>query len=188
MFDPLEDKEPCRLRNSGGSERGLEDLFLYFDLGACEGSFITVKDAMTHVKQWYGFGEWIAFKVADMLDRLGLCNIVFENATEYFFTSPEKGARCLWEESGRPRIEDGKNVCDWAVEKLITSLEKFKAPPRYERPFGVQEAETVLCKFHSYSHGEYRIGEDVDSLKSALLRFSKTRTSQRLLAVARESF
>lgn len=55
-----------------------------------------------------------------------------------------------------------------------------QAPPRFDRPLNVQEAETVLCKWKSYSGGHYEIGEDVAACREGLSRFFRCRTARRL--------
>ena len=45
------------------------------------------------------------------------------------------------------------------------------APPEYEREINMQEIETCLCKYHSYYHGHYKAGEDIERLH---MRIDKT--------------
>lgn len=134
----------------------------------------TCKDVMEEVKRWVGFGPWIAFKVADMLERLNIVPVEFNVSDVYLFDSPKKAAKILWDEigdggEGPSDVPGGLNP--WAVTTVLKRLEHHAAPPRDERPFGVQEAETVLCKWKSYLNGKYKVGEDVAHNKTALRRF-----------------
>ena len=111
----------------------------------------TATEVMESVMTWVGFGPWIAFKVTDMLERLGLAQIDFDTKTIFLFDSPQEGARRLWESLGKP-IAATFGIEKWAVETLLNELGDLKAPPRYERLVNAQEMETVLCKHKSYEN------------------------------------
>jgi hypothetical protein len=169
----------------------------------------TAKAVIASVTQWYGFGPWIGFKVADMLERLGLVEVRFDLETAMYEGSPTEGAKLLWDLEGQPHAGSGDAAGAWAVGRVLAELgakalrpvrgedrltahdraevKAFQgrlagyAPPRYERPINVQEAETILCKWKSYMGGHYRLGEDVEGLRQGLLRFARCRLAQRLL-------
>lgn len=158
------------------SQRGVTGLF---DDLAAAGTTVAAK--MAAVQEWVGFGPWIAFKVADMLERLAIAPVRFDTGAMLLFDSPRRGAECLWvNEMGDEAVPT--NVGQWAVDRILQELGPLKAPPRYERPINVQEAETILCKWKSYMGGHYHVGEDVAACKRGLLRFAKTRLAQCLLA------
>ena len=122
-----------------------------------------LEDIMREVQTWVGFGPWIAFKVADMLERLGLADVEFSTGPIFLFKSPKEGADLMWERYGKGPEPEHKG--EWAVKSLLRGLGPRLAPPRQERVLGVQEAETVLCKWKSYLNGHYKIGEDIEGLK-----------------------
>lgn len=131
---------------------------------------IPATDLMSYVRQWNGFGPWIAFKVADMIERLDLARVKFDVNNITIFDSPREGAELLYQETGNPEVKP-TNIVRWAVGEIINCLGDFKAPPRYERGINIQEAETVLCKWKSYRNGHYKVGEDIESLKRSLRVF-----------------
>lgn len=160
--------------------------------------YATAEAVITEVKSWVGFGNWIAFKVADMLERLNLFEVVFDLDT-VMYESPRKAAAMLWDECGQPH-SGFNNECAWAVEWLMENLkepvtrkvgdthrtflqEKVArlAPPRYERAINLQEIETILCKWKSHMDGHYHVGEDIAATRRALLRFARVPLCQRLL-------
>lgn len=144
-------------------------------------SATTLYEVTQRVKTWYGFGDWIAFKVADMLERLALAEIEFEVDRVFLFDSPREGAKILWNSLRGNEVEPSPaKLANWATENIVSNLTQFKAPPRYERNLNVQEAETILCKWKSYLKGHYVIGEDVESLQRALLRFPRCKLNQKL--------
>lgn len=136
---------------------------------------------MTKVQSWPQFGPWIAFKVADMLERLGLCNVRFDAGAMFLFDSPREGAELLYSQEAMFHGELKTNRGEWAVGRILSELGQHEAPPRYERKINVQEAETILCKWKSYMGGRYHVGEDVASCRAGLLRFARCFLSQRLL-------
>lgn len=139
----------------------------------------TCEEVMQEVRRWVGFGPWISFKVADMLERLNLASIAFGVGSVYLFESPKKGAERLKSELGSDIREE--DLESWAVGEILGKLGKVLAPPRFDRPIGVQEAETILCKWKSHMDGRYEVGEDIHQCRKGLLRFLRSRTSQRLL-------
>lgn len=115
----------------------------------------TFQGVKTKVLEWPLFGDWIAFKVADMLERVGGFRISFADCELDFYDSPAKAALIVAEQAGRP---------DWQVAEVVFYLTEifrdFQAPPDYARPLGVQEIETILCKYKSHLSGHYPVGKD----------------------------
>lgn len=163
------------------SSRGEDGLFC--DL---EDAGPTAAEVTAAVREWVGFGPWIAFKVADMLERLGVRPVVFDAKTALYDGSPQEAAALLYE---RERPADPpptspatrQAVARWAADRVLTGLGGYAAPPTGDRPLGFQEAETVLCKWKSYLGGHYHVGEDVEAVRRGLIRFSRCKLSQRLL-------
>ena len=142
-----------------------------------------LSSVMDTVKTLRGFGDWIAFKVADMLERLHMSNIEFKSEDVfYMFDAPRKGA----EEMARRHNSDTDDVYTWAHDSIIDVLGKFCAPPGYERLINVQEVETILCKWKSHLNGHYHVGKDIAEIKHGLMKYAKVKTSQQLLRAGRE--
>lgn len=142
----------------------------------------TAVGIMSLVQGWVGFGPWISFKVADMLERLGLSKLEF-GRDEVMYESPLEGAKLLYdvERGGEPPTDVG----DWAIDAVLQNLGSLKAPPRYERSINAQEVETILCKWKSHMAGRYHVGEDIESCRKGLTRFD-TPTNQRLIESGRK--
>lgn len=159
-------------------EQGIDSLFSQFYTAGYELK-ATANDIMEYVREWVGFGPWIAFKVADMLERLDIIKVQFSSSEIGLYDSPQKGAEKLWDsEKGG---EYPPNVGEWAIERILSHLGGRLAPPRYERGINPQEAETVLCKWKSYLNGHYEIGEDIMACRVGLSRFSRTSPLSRKL-------
>src|SRR5688572_32656689 len=64
-----------------------------------------------------GFGEWIAFKVADMLDSQRMVNVDFSNADLFLYKDPRKSARMTYERLDRKstRLNSSHSHISYAV-------------------------------------------------------------------------
>lgn len=145
----------------------------------------TATGVMERAKRLYGFGEWIKWKIPDMIDRLNLSRIRFveENLNDMFSSSvagAEEFARQMGLEQ-HPR--ETKLV--YAHRALLKDLRGLKAPPLYDRPLNVQETETVFCKWKSHLGGHYPPGKDTHELRLGLLRYAACKSSQALLKTMR---
>lgn len=165
-------------------ERGVQTLFK--DIMKCQPG--DASSVMESVKTWRGFGPWIAFKVADMLERLEILSVEFDDATT-MYDSPQKAAEHLYslERPNDPppqSVPEKAGVGSWALIRVKQELRDLKAPPSFDRPVGNQEAETVLCKWKSYLGGHYHVGEDVEACRKALTsnQFKDCNIARRLYA------
>lgn len=142
----------------------------------------TFRGITTRAKMLPLFGPWISFKIADMVDRvLGIPVTGFDQAAIFMFADPTKAALRLWAlkagfaESVKPK-DEGKAI-QQVVDYLIDYFKEFKAPPLGDRPVGLQEVETVLCKWKSHMNGHYPLYNDIDEINEGVepwLKYSKT--------------
>lgn len=126
-----------------------------------------VEAVFAHVKHHRGFGDWISFKVADMLDCCTDYPVEFDNAHIFMFSDPVKGAALAaksWDNYG----PQGTAVTDYVVERLIKEFSDLTAPPLHRRAINVQEVETVLCKWKSHLNGHYPVGKDTKEIRHGL--------------------
>jgi hypothetical protein len=118
------------------------------------------------------FGPWISFKVCDMLDRLGICKVDFDEAAVFMFDDPTKAALMLWRqhhglsETAKPKDQAG--VIHAVVDHLKDKFKDLSAPPLHERPVDLQEVETVLCKWKSHMNGHYPLWNDIDEIRNGV--------------------
>lgn len=157
-----------------------------------ESLFLGVKnlsalDLMLRVRGWNGFGPWIAFKVADMLERLGMADIKFSPSDIFsMFDSPAEGAILFHDNHGDCTERPKYDKLSWTYAALSENLSALKSPPNNNRPINIQEIETVLCKYKSTLSGHYHVGKDVKEIRHALLSFATCKTSQRLLKAGKD--
>ena len=131
------------------------------------------------------FGPWIAFKVADLLDRVAGKNIDFSKFALGVYEEPRKGAALLLSGNAEQKITDQE--LELVVSKLKIALGSIKAPPAYERKINVQEIETILCKYKSHVNCHYPLGKDTHEVFHGLqdVRFNCVRVEQMKKTIAK---
>lgn len=138
----------------------------------------TASGIVKRVKQLHGFGEWISWKVPDMMDRLDLARVEFvDRDVDLMFKSSKDGAYKTCEAC---EIESADQLMA-AHRYLIRKLGTLKSPPRYERCINVQETETIFCKWKSHLSGHYPLGKDTHEIRRGLAEWGRSKTSQALL-------
>ena len=128
------------------------------------------------VKEHTLFGPWIAFKIADMVDRVLGIPVDFEQAHVFMFKDPTKAAIMLWryklyagdQSYLKVQPKDQGAAIKEVVDYLTKQFSDLKAPPLYDRPIGLQEVETVLCKWKSHMNGHYPLNNDIDEINEGL--------------------
>jgi hypothetical protein len=161
--------------------RGVDSLFK-----PLVGNDLTVQQVMEEVQSWVGFGPWISYKVADMLERLDISKVNFRTTDSVIYKSPLDGIKDLWKiEKELQPFPSNSSLIEWGMSRLEEKLGDLLAPPRYERRLDYNEFETCYCKWHSHLSGKYPVGKDCHEIKEGLLRFAKCETSQKLLAAGR---
>lgn len=135
----------------------------------------TFKDVSDRVRSLRGFGGWIAFKLADMIDRLGLRKVIFNYDDVTIYRDPVIAAeRLVRMRNGFPANAVVKPEAVKAVfEYLIEYFSSYSAPPLHDRPIGLQEVESILCKFKSHQNNHYPIYNDITEIRSGLVPWAK---------------
>lgn len=128
------------------------------------------------VKTHHLFGDWIAFKVGDMLERILGERVDFSEADVFMFKDPVKGAQMVWESwpNSHPKeFSNPKEMITTVVYVLEKNFSSFLAPPSYDRPIGLQEVETILCKWKSHMNGHYPLNNDIREIREGLKGWGK---------------
>lgn len=135
------------------------------------------------VQEHRGFGPWISFKICDMLDRLDIEPVNFTDADVFMFKDPVKAALNLWRlkyqlpENAQPK--DQAATIRGVVEYLTDHFKDHMAPPNGDRPVGLQEVETILCKWKSHMNGHYPLFNDINEINEGILPWcSHSETAQ----------
>jgi hypothetical protein len=112
------------------------------------------------VCQWPMHGPWIAFKLADMMERVAGSSIAFSRDVCLLYIEPRVGLELIGQRTGWSPTQ--------ALAKLEDHFQHVLAPPTNDRACGIQEIETVLCKFKGSLAGSYWIGKDIHEVRKAL--------------------
>ncbi|MCK5639904.1 MAG: hypothetical protein KAJ19_03875 [Gammaproteobacteria bacterium] len=137
-------------------------------------------------KEHRAFGPWISFKVADMAERILKVPVDFSEAEIFMFKDPVKAALMLWRKRHNlPDNAEPKNQAE-VIHKVVVHLtETFSdltAPPLGDRPVGLQEVETCLCKWKSHMNGHYPLFNDIDEINEGLSEWAGvSKTAQEML-------
>lgn len=125
---------------------------------------ISFQEITKRAKSHYGFGEWISFKVADMMERVVGVPVEFENAHIFMFKDPTKAAFMANELLYHFGEDD---VLGNVTSKLLDVFADYTAPPGNSflpRKVNIQEVETVLCKWKSHMNGHYPLFKDTNEI------------------------
>lgn len=118
------------------------------------------------------FGPWISFKIADMTERVLGEHVDFSEAAVFMFKDPMASALLLWRRrqgfSDTVHPKDKMDVVHHVVEMLRKEFRAFEAPPDYGRTVGLQEIETILCKWKSHQNGHYPLLNDIREITEGL--------------------
>lgn len=117
------------------------------------------------------FGPWIAWKIADMGERVLCLDIDFSNADLYMYKDPVQGAALYRYGDWQANIAKGE-VGEVVEDILIRLGGKFFAPPFLDRPLSVAEVETILCKWKSHVRGSYPINNDLNEIRHGLAKWA----------------
>lgn len=150
----------------------------------------------TRVQEHRGFGDWIAFKVGDMLETCLGVPVTFDQAEVFMFKDPAKAATMVFREKNpgiAQRWDEGlfniqqAEINRRVVEWLKSEIGNIKEPARGQRNIGLQEMETVLCKWKSHMNGHYPVGNDITEIREGLEPWTKVSDcAEHLLSVMPE--
>lgn len=129
-----------------------------------------VSDAASKLR---GFGPWISFKVADMIDRCTNHRVEFTPEQVFdMFEAPREAAFTLWRQKmGLPsgaQPKDAPGTLREVYRYLENQFSDHRAPPKQDRPVGIQEIETILCKWQSHLNGHYPTDNDINEINGGL--------------------
>lgn len=136
------------LRKFGSPEKVVDYMINGFDF----------KTIAKNVQAFWGFGQWMAFKVADMAERVLQLSVDFSNAEIGVYKDPIKGAALIG--FGDQHHNITRDEVHTVFRGLQIGFNDRLAPPYLDRVVNIQELETICCKWKSHVNGHYPIGCD----------------------------
>lgn len=139
----------------------------------------TYKSVARAVRDHLGFGEWIAFKVADMSERVLGYSTDFSDCNLGIYKDPRQGAAVAYLEAQGGYTYTAESPWDYPITdaQLAETVEHYvnlwrkkrvKAPGGPPRLVNVQEIETIFCKYKSHLKGQYPTGKDTREVHHGL--------------------
>lgn len=139
---------------------------------------LSVRAVMGRAKSHYLFGDWIAFKVADMLDAVCAAEVLQDDLTVFLYETPRQSIVEGWKTGVLP-LKATKEE-DALVEGMYWLQRELKASTIPHKPGKSPDwfsLETVWCKHLSHQHGFYPIFKDIKEIGHGLqpwLKYSET--------------
>lgn len=123
------------------------------------------------VQEYYLFGGWIAFKVADMLDAVCDYPVDQSDLECFLYDTPRKSIIDNWQSGAIPlKAKTTEDALIEAFHWLQKQLAGVKVPhkPLLKEPdwFAL---ETVWCKHKSHMNGHYPLGKDILEISAGTL-------------------
>jgi len=126
----------------------------------------SVRDIIENVTQFYMFGQWIAWKISDMTERVLKLPVDFSNANLLIYSEPKKATGLIL--LGDPEADVTEAMLNSLVRKMEKRFRSFDAPPDYSRKINVQEVETIMCKYKAHVNGHYPLFNDTIEILEGL--------------------
>lgn len=126
----------------------------------------TVDRIIERVKDFYQFGDWIAWKVADMTERVLRYPVNFSGANLLIYKEPVKATGLML--YGDVKRKVSKDDIDTVVMWMLREFQDIKAPPDNARTINVQEVETIMCKWKAHVNGHYPLFNDTEEILTGL--------------------
>lgn len=124
----------------------------------------TLREVEGVVTAWPQFGPWIAFKAADMVERVLGHPVAFPDNLLSLYKDPKEGAAMA--------AEIMESTPAGVLGEMLSEYAAIEAPGRPGRKVNIQEVETVLCKWKSARKGNYWIGLDTRDHRAELERWN----------------
>ena len=121
------------------------------------------------IKTIKGYGSWAAWKFMDLMSCCYGLNIDFDSIDfRNAYTFPLKGLLMINNYPEDVKILRDNNLYKKLLLNTYDMLEGFdelEAPHNNYKGLRINEIETLLCKYHSYRHNKYKVGQDIEHLE-----------------------
>lgn len=139
-----------------------------------------IRSVIARAREHRMFGDWIAFKIADMIDGVLGEPVKQDDLQVFLYDTPRKSILEHWRAGLLPTIKAGHNentVLEKGMYWLQKELSDCEIPHKEGQKPDWFSLETVWCKHHSHLTGHYPLYKDIHEIRHGLqpwLRHSKT--------------
>ena len=131
-----------------------------------------VKSVINRAKSHYLVGDWLSFKMADMMDAVAQCPVTQDDISVFLYDTPRKSILHNWRlQNGFPdnaQPKDEAVVLEKSMEWLGHQLEEYKIPHKPGETLDLFSLETCFCKHHSHLGGHYPLFNDIHEINEGL--------------------
>lgn len=155
------------LRERYGSKP--EDMLDYIASGS-----MLVGEVIKRATEHVGFGPWIGFKIADMIDAVWCRDGVLQDDLSLFLydTPREAIERCYQDDILGTLPHPNIDRFEYAMSWLRMQLRDCRIPHKPKLAPDWFSLETVWCKYLSHQHGFYPLGKDTVEITHGLAPWS----------------
>lgn len=121
-----------------------------------------------------GYGPWARWKLLDLFDCVldkkvrAFEHVDFRHAYEF----PLKGLLLINDMEEDVKLLSNNKLYEKLLKNAWRQMPKVSVTPHnFNKGIRVNELETCLCKYHSYVHGHYYPGKDLEHLRKDLEPF-----------------
>lgn len=148
------------------------------------GGSTTYGSVATAAKSHRGFGDWIAFKIADMAERVLGYAVDFSDCHLGIYKDPRQGAALAFHTGGDGVVAGEPWKLPITDEQLregvayyVKHFRSYECMPAHVpggwRKVNVQEVETIFCKWKSHVKGHYPVGKDTEEISHGLVEWER---------------
>lgn len=131
-------------------------------------------DVRTAARSIYSVGDWMSFKMVDLVDACLDGEIDQSNLQDFMYEAPVKSLLREWkvrmgfspDQEAKPKDLPGtiQAMNDW----LRLQLSDQRVPHKPGRPLDNFCLETIWCKYGSHLNGHYPVGHDIREIRKGL--------------------
>lgn len=131
-----------------------------------------IRSVIERAKTHYLVGDWLSFKIADMLDAVAGETVVQDDVSVFLYDTPRQSILYNWRlQQGLPetaRPKDEFQVMTKSMEWLKDKLSGLTIPHKPGEPLDLFSLETVWCKHASHMSGHYPLMNDIHEIGEGL--------------------
>tara|TARA_R110001592_G_scaffold336001_1_gene621067 strand:+ start:488 stop:1210 length:723 start_codon:yes stop_codon:yes gene_type:complete len=123
------------------------------------------KVVFNQIKTIKGFGSWASWKFMDLMSCCYGIDVDFDSIDfRQAYTFPLKGLLMINDYPEDVKILNDTKIYNKLIYNaydMLNGLENLKSPHNNNKGLRINEVETLLCKYHSYKHNKYKVGQDI---------------------------
>lgn len=137
-----------------------------------------IASVMKRAKTHYLFGQWIAFKIADLVDAVLHIPVDQDDVNILLYETPRNSIFANWRRvydlPANAKHKHPDILVEEATNWLRSKLADLDIPHKPGEKLDLFCLETCWCKHASHQHGHYPLNNDIDDITTDLKGWGKT--------------